>query len=123
MNKFYLNEITDGNYYRTELEATTREEAEIEVDRIRSKRAKADNIGDWWISQLTHLHIDIAKWVDGQGWSYKTTIDNITDFVTAEEYIKALDPPITIEDGEDYQVTVYDDEGDELSSAWVSEVK
>lgn len=74
-----------------------------------------------------------AKWVDGSGWSYSTTIDWLETPCTAEEYIlnnldSVLDYP---RDGTDYYYSIteynYDPdtewygEGAEISGAWASE--
>lgn len=39
---------------------------------------------------MKKYRVEMSEWVNGSGFSYKTTIDNIDDKMTAEEYLEAV---------------------------------
>lgn len=81
--------------------------------------------------KIMTCEVDLKKWVEGQGYSYTTTVESkkISDIREADltgmagwlsEYAADLD------DGEDFEVvvTVYNDNGDEVNTdkAWLKEL-
>lgn len=79
---------------------------------------------------MKQIRVELAKWVDGQGWQYNSDIDSYeiadNDTETAESYINSPrfeDPECgatEIPDGEDYEIRIYTD-GVLTDSAWLSE--
>lgn len=61
----------------------------------------------------------MSKWVEGQGFSYAETFDNLDAFCTAEEYVNGIEP-IELSANEQMLVEIRDTDTQEvLSSTWV----
>lgn len=79
---------------------------------------------------MKQIRVELAKWVDGQGFSYEADIDSYeisdNDWETVETYINSprwLEDPeceaMEIQDGEDYEIRIYTD-GVLTDAAWLS---
>lgn len=75
---------------------------------------------------MKQIRVELAKWVDGQGWQYNSDIDSYelpdNDMETVDTYISSprFEMPQEIQDGEDYELRVYTNEV-LTDSAWLSE--
>ena len=61
------------------------------------------------------FYVEHAHWVDGQGWSYNTNIDNVEKPLTAEElkegygdYCLSVGDEIRLYDENDNKIAVYE---------------
>ena len=79
---------------------------------------------------MKQIRVELAKWVDGQGFAYEADIDSYeladNDMETVETYINSprwLEDPeceaMEIQDGEDYEIRIYTD-GVLTDAAWLS---
>lgn len=65
----------------------------------------------------------LSNWVEGSGTSYEEEFDHLDEYITAQDYILGYDGDLTSKKfGEDIQISITDEDCNELSSAWVSEV-
>lgn len=71
--------------------------------------------------------VNLKSWIAGIGWQYTTEIDTITEYISAENYIKACNenmdstPWENPADGESFMVEIISEDGEQLSSAWIAE--
>lgn len=65
--------------------------------------------------------VELAKWIDGQGFVYSEIFDHIEEGCTAEEYILAYDPPFRAGENTDIEVRIFSDSdtSEPVSRAWV----
>jgi hypothetical protein len=65
----------------------------------------------------------LSNWVEGSGTSYTEEFDHLDNYMTAQEYILNYDGDLASKKvGEDIKISITDEECNELSAAWVSEV-
>lgn len=65
----------------------------------------------------------LSNWVEGSGTSYTEEFDHFDEYITAQDYILGYDGDLASKKvGEDIKISITDEEGTELSAAWVSEV-
>lgn len=73
---------------------------------------------------MKQIRVELAKWVDGQGFAYEADIDSYeiadNDTETAESYINSprFEAP-EVADGEEYEIRIYTD-GVATDSAWLN---
>lgn len=71
--------------------------------------------------------VEIAEWVNGNGFSYNSEIDEFDEETTAEDYIEiCADGPEGIlkpASGDDLEVRIIDNKANEvISRAWVGDI-
>jgi hypothetical protein len=65
----------------------------------------------------------LSNWVEGSGPSYTEEFDHLDNYMTAKDYILNYDGDLASKKvGEDIKISITDEECNELSAAWVSEV-
>lgn len=73
---------------------------------------------------MKQIRVELAKWVDGQGFAYEADIDSYeiadNDMETAESYINSprFEAP-EVTDGEEYEIRIYTD-GVATDVAWLN---
>lgn len=74
---------------------------------------------------MKQIRVELAKWVDGQGFAYEADIDSYeiadNDTETAESYINSprFEAP-EVADGDEYEIRIYTD-GVATDVAWLGE--
>ena len=65
--------------------------------------------------------VELAKWIDGQGFVYSEIFDHIEEGCTAEEYISSYYPPFRASEHTDIEIRIFsdDDMSAPVSKAWV----
>lgn len=65
----------------------------------------------------------LSNFIEGSGTSYTEEFDHLEEYTTAEEYIRDYDGDLTSKKvGEDIKISITDEDCNELSAAWVSEI-
>lgn len=65
----------------------------------------------------------LSNFIEGSGTSYTEEFDHLDEYATAQNYILCYDGDLTSKKfGEDIEISITDEDCNELSSAWVSEV-
>lgn len=63
--------------------------------------------------------VEAHYWRNQSGYSHSETIDNLSNQMTAEEYVKALDYDLTLEDPEEaVNVEIYSEDDALVSEHW-----
>ena len=65
----------------------------------------------------------LSNFIEGSGTSYTEEFDHLDNYMTANDYILNYDGDLASKKvGEDIKISITDEECNELSAAWVSEV-
>jgi hypothetical protein len=65
----------------------------------------------------------LSNFIEGSGTSYTQEFDHLDNYMTAKDYILNYDGDLASKKvGEDIKISITDEECNELSAAWVSEV-
>jgi hypothetical protein len=65
----------------------------------------------------------LSNFIEGSGISSTEEFDHLDNYMTAQEYILNYDGDLASKKvGEDIKISITDEECNELSAAWVSEV-